>query len=281
MLSNGKDEAESHLLEEFDKESGHVETVTSPSSRKFSITKATTSKLGIPRWSTMFLHFRYLLFFLLPSFIQHRIRPELAKPGRLHPTGYLDGMRGLAALFVFFYHLSYSSHNVLIAYGADGANYEFLKLPFVRWFYTGPAMVAIFFVVSGYALSYKPVKLMRSKSWKELLHTLSSSVFRRAIRLYIPCVVSTLLIVFLVRIGAYELTREIATDEQRLPDARETHQKRFDTLYEQLKDWANMMWIFMHPWSFGTKDTDISIDRHLWTIPTGKFVPGRLFKRVS
>ncbi|KAL1297989.1 hypothetical protein AAFC00_006496 [Neodothiora populina] len=208
-------------------------------------------------------------FFLLPSFVQARLRPRSSKPEKLHPTAYLDGMRGLAALFVFFYHLSYSSHDVLTAYGAgqEGHHREFLKLPFIRFIYTGPAMVAIFYVVSGFALSYKPVRLMRNRNWPELMHTISSSIFRRAIRLYLPCFVSTLFIVFLVRVGIYELTRDIANDWHRLPNVRETHLKRFDTLGEQMADWCKKMWIFVHPWSFGTKDTEIDIDRHLWTIP--------------
>ena len=128
-------------------------------------------------------------------------------------------------------------------------------------------MVSIFYVVSGYALSYKPVKLMRNKSWKDLLHTLSSATFRRAIRLYLPCFVSTLMIVLLVRLGAYDATRDIAYDEKRLNQVREFHLARYESLWHQLTDWAHMMWIYVHPWSFGTKDTDIDIDKHLWTIP--------------
>lgn len=252
-----EEEEGSHLLQEIEIE----KELESPRQTYF----ASGSK---PSAASLYSYLQRLMFFLLPSFLQARARPGTNKPEKLHPTAFLDGMRGLAALFVFFYHLSYSSHNVLVAYGAGqpGENREFLKLPFVRFIYTGPAMVAIFYVVSGYALSYKPVRLMRSRNWKELLHTLSSSVFRRAIRLYIPCIVSTLMIVFLVRIGVYEWTRGIAYDDKRLTNVRETHLHRFDTLSEQLADWAHKMWIFIHPWSFGTKDTDIDIDRHLWTV---------------
>ncbi|GAB7354011.1 hypothetical protein MBLNU459_g4601t1 [Dothideomycetes sp. NU459] len=257
---------DSHLLEAFsDKDA-------TSSEQEVAFNNDTHSRTPKLRWtkagSVSLLYLRSTLFFLLPTFVQSRVRPSppgSSKP--LHPTAFLDGMRGLAALFVFFYHLSYSSHDVLTAYGADGSNYEFLKLPFVRFFYTGPAMVAIFYVVSGYALSYKPVRQMRSRDWKGLMHTISSSILRRAIRLYLPCVVSTLMIVLLVRLGVYEWTREIAEDWQRLDHVRETHLQHFDTTAEQLRDWASKMWIFVHPWSFGTKDTDIDIDRHLWTIP--------------
>ncbi|KAG9699474.1 hypothetical protein KCU95_g647, partial [Aureobasidium melanogenum] len=259
---------ESHLLEDFEHETKTpVEVESNNPSPTFHVN---LSGFQQPQWTNLLSSFKRFLFFLLPTFVQHRLYPELTKPERLHPSGYLDGMRGLAALFVFFYHFSYSSHDVLTAYGGTGKpdeHREFLKLPFIRFIYTGPAMVSIFYVVSGYALSYKPVKLMRNKSWKDLLHTLSSATFRRAIRLYLPCFVSTLMIVLLVRLGAYDATRDIAYDERRLNQVREFHLARYESLWHQMTDWAKMMWIFVHPWSFGTKDTDIDIDKHLWTIP--------------
>ncbi|KAG9671125.1 hypothetical protein KCU99_g8318, partial [Aureobasidium melanogenum] len=257
---------ESHLLEDFEDEKKTPVESSNPSPT-FHIN---LSGFQQPQWPTLLSSLKRFLFFLLPTFVQHRLYPELNKPERLHPSGYLDGMRGLAALFVFFYHFSYSSHDVLTAYGGTGKpdeHREFLKLPFIRFIYTGPAMVSIFYVVSGYALSYKPVKLMRNKSWKDLLHTLSSATFRRAIRLYLPCFASTLMIVLLVRLGAYDATRDIAYDERRLNQVREFHLARYKSLWHQMTDWAKMMWIFVHPWSFGTKDTDIDIDKHLWTIP--------------
>lgn len=39
------------------------------------------------------------LIFLLPSFIVNRFRKTT--PSRIHPTAYLDGLRGIAALFVY------------------------------------------------------------------------------------------------------------------------------------------------------------------------------------
>ncbi|KAI4745169.1 hypothetical protein E4T50_04465 [Aureobasidium sp. EXF-12298] len=260
---------ESHLLEDFEDEA-KTRPVEAESSSPSPTLHINLSGFQQPQRTNLLPLAKRFLLFLLPTFIQHRLYPEPVKAKRLHPSGYLDGMRGLAALFVFFYHFSYSSHDVLTAYGGTGKpdeHREFLKLPFIRFIYTGPAMVSIFYVVSGYALSYKPVKLMRKKSWKDLLHTLSSATFRRAIRLYLPCFISTLMIVLLVRLGAYDATRDIAYDEKRLNQVREFHLARYESLWHQLTDWAHMMWIFVHPWSFGTKDTDIDIDKHLWTIP--------------
>lgn len=227
--------------------------------------------LEVPWWPILCRSWKHLLFFLLPTFVQSRLSPRSkAKPkGRTHPTAWLDGMRGLAAFFVFLDHLSYSNHDVYTAWGTGEGNREFLRLPLIRFFYTGAAMVAIFFVVSGYALSCKPIKLMRDGDWGSLLHTLFSSVFRRAIRLFLPCVASTLLIVFLVRIGVYEWTREIANDPKRFPIRREHHPWRYDTTSEQLAVWAMKMWSFVNPYTFDIREGDsaIDLDGHLWTIP--------------
>ncbi|KAG9822195.1 hypothetical protein KCU77_g16033, partial [Aureobasidium melanogenum] len=109
---------ESHLLEDFEDETkAPVEVESSNRSPTFHVN---LSGFQQPQWSTLLSSFKRFLFFLLPTFVQHRLYPELTKPERLHPSGYLDGMRGLAALFVFFYHFSYSSHDVLTAYGGTG-----------------------------------------------------------------------------------------------------------------------------------------------------------------
>ncbi|KAG9687449.1 hypothetical protein KCU95_g11105, partial [Aureobasidium melanogenum] len=67
-------------------------------------------------------------------------------------------MRGIAALLVYVYHLSYSTHDVDTAWAYDGKQ-GFLRLPLICFFNDGHFMVAIFFVLSEYALSYKPARL--------------------------------------------------------------------------------------------------------------------------
>lgn len=54
-------------------------------------------------------------------------------------------------------------------------------------------MVTIFFVVSGFAISYKALRQMRNRQFAPVLETLASSVFRRGTRLYLPTNVSSLI----------------------------------------------------------------------------------------
>jgi peptidoglycan/LPS O-acetylase OafA/YrhL len=209
--------------------------------------------------------------FLLPSFLQPRVFSHAAVHSRrLHPTAYLDGLRGLAALFVVFCHWSYTSFVVAEGWGYQGRNYNILRLPIVRLFYTGPAMVAIFFVVSGYALSLKPLKLVRSKSddgGGSLVRALGSSVFRRGIRLFVPTAASTLLVVFMIRIGLYEWTREFAGDRRYVRYPQEEHYRRLGTTWEQLRDWMWQMFYFVRVWGWEKFGGSTGLDQHLWTIP--------------
>ncbi|KAH0344595.1 hypothetical protein KCU83_g8166, partial [Aureobasidium melanogenum] len=223
-------------------------------------------KLAFPSRTSTLNTTKQILHFLLSSFLHFTsasssepINERLQKP--VHPTAWLDGMRGIAALLVYVYHLSYSTHDVDTAWTYDGKQ-DFLRLPLIRFFYNGHFVVAIFFVLSGYALSYKPVKQIRNQETQPLLEGLASSVFRRWMRLFLPCFVSTIVIVVLLRLGMYDWTREIANDQARLPFHRERHAGRYETLGKQMWNWTTAFFAFANPFTA----RDMPIDPHLWTI---------------
>lgn len=217
--------------------------------------------------------------FLLPSFFQPRTFPNTATRSahRVGSTAYLDGLRGLAALFVVFCHYSYTSFAIAEGWGYQGRNHDILRLPIVRLFYAGPAMVALFFVVSGYSLSLKPFKLIRAaarspRAGEEdgggaFARTLGSSVFRRGIRLFVPAAASTLLVAVMIRIGLYEWTRDFAGDRRYVRYATEEHYRRLETAGGQLQDWMWHMFCFLHVWGWERFGGSTGLDQHLWTIP--------------
>ncbi|KAK5661368.1 hypothetical protein OQA88_11267 [Cercophora sp. LCS_1] len=209
-------------------------------------------------------------FFLLPSFIQSRIRSSSSdtittkKPS---PTTYLDGIRGLAALFVFICHLTYTCFVIAPGYGYKTTNFHILKLPLIRLFYSGPPMVAVFFVVSGFALSLRPLRLARSGQHADLAETMASFIFRRPLRLFLPPAISTFIIACLLRLGAYEWNREFAYDDVYMRNVQEIHYQRFNTTSDQMADWAWTMWRFVHVWDWDVFGGSTGMDVHLWTIP--------------
>lgn len=190
------------------------------------------------------------LVFLTPSFLQGRHAREQICPAKLAPTAYLDGMRGLAALFVFFCHYFYQAFTIAEGWGCGETNYHILKLPFLRLWYQGPPAVCVFFVISGYALSYRPMKLIRNGAWPDFANTMSSLIFRRGIRLYLPTAISTFMIICFLRIGAYEWTRDFANDRKYMKNIVEPHPARMEHAYAQYKDWLLHMFRFLQVFSW-------------------------------
>ena len=188
-----------------------------------------------------------LLVFLIPSFLHGRLaREQVLRPAhKITPTAYLDGMRGVAALFVYFCHYSYQAFTIAPSWGY-AENWSILKLPILRLWYQGPTAVCVFFVISGYALSYKPLKLIRARSMDDFATTMSSLTFRRVIRLYLPTAASTLMVVCLLQLGVYEWTRDFANDQTYMKNIVEPHPERLEGIYVQLVDWVWKMFEFIH-----------------------------------
>lgn len=226
------------------------------------------------------LSFKYLtrllsqvLVLLIPSFLHRRPQNDLYKPDRLAPTAFLDGMRGLAAFAVFICHLTYGSFDITHAWGAtpnlesqqpSTAYRELIRLPIVRLLYSGPPMVAIFFVISGYALSYKPLKQMRSRQHDQLMTTMTSSIFRRGLRLFLPCFASTFIVICLAQLNLYKLTEDFSVQMRKI---LESHCYTQPNMWLQFTDWLVQMLIFVDVFDWSLFAGSIELDRHLWTIP--------------
>lgn len=104
-------------------------------------------------------------------------------------TVWLTGLRGIAALIVAFTHFFEGELNAgFRGYFADPPeeNRYFFQVPLIRIVFAGQGMVALFFVISAYSISIKPLRLRDNCSKEEFLYYLSSSTFRRGFRLYIP-----------------------------------------------------------------------------------------------
>lgn len=116
-----------------------------------------------------------------------------------------DGMRGISALCVVIYHSSL----LWFSWDLHGAylpgSYEVLKLPIIRLFISGPPHVSIFFIVSGYAISYKTLKLIHQGRFADVGSTLASSFFRRHPRLFMPAAVVTFFSALMTQMGWYDL----------------------------------------------------------------------------
>ncbi|KAI8946993.1 hypothetical protein F4801DRAFT_30643 [Xylaria longipes] len=141
---------------------------------------------------------RWLLF-LLPFCIAGPLGLTERRLPKTTSTTYLNGIRGLACWIVFNEHLTMDKYRDFIfkPYGAveNGKKLEhFIQLPFVRALIAGKGMVCVFFVLSGFVLSYSSLRKIndpgrpnkQEKTGNDLLTSVSSMTLRRAIRLFGP-----------------------------------------------------------------------------------------------
>ncbi|KAH8674609.1 acyltransferase [Tricladium varicosporioides] len=210
-------------------------------------------QVGEPRRSRLVSASRKFIRALTPSIFTR------GSEGPLTPTSYLDGLRGFAAFLVYWQHhqiwarIGASSQGIFEnAYGHNG-NHYFATLPFIRLFFSGgPFAVALFFVISGYVLSNKPLQLINSNEHAKLGDNLASALFRRWIRLYLPIIATTL--VYLTSWHVFKIWTPYPQQEKKYKD-------ELWSWYLKLKNFSFVfdIWQGGPPW--------FAYNFHLWSIP--------------
>lgn len=185
-------------------------------------------------------------------------------------TSHLDGLRGFAAFIVFL------SHNASPWYLQMRSGYEpgkmdtILQLPLIRILFHGTPMVVIFFVISGFVLSLKSIRLARVGMWEDYINTTSSIIFRRALRLFLPCLISTFIAAMFVQAGAYKFPYDY-----KLPGEGLVKPERLPVMVDQLVDWGHVISLnLINPW---VSKGPITYNAPLWSIPVEFGSSMRLF----
>ncbi|KAI0148364.1 acyltransferase 3 [Xylariaceae sp. FL1272] len=149
------------------------------------------------------------LSFMRPSFM---IRATPAGEGaskKKNTTEYLDGVRGVASLIVFILHWSHIPFPAVNSGWGYKNNTSLWLLPFIRLIFSGAAMVSIFFVVSGFVLTHRYIQRMHRHEYNELFSSLTSLTFRRAIRLFLPAFVSSLMAYICACLGIISVPNKV------------------------------------------------------------------------
>ncbi|GAM86360.1 hypothetical protein ANO11243_043740 [Dothideomycetidae sp. 11243] len=180
-------------------------------------------------------------------------------PPKLDPsrdTAWLDGLRGVAAFLVmtYHYHLEWWGFYLEAPYGAiEDQSWQIWRLPFLRIpMCSGHTQVSVFFVLSGFVLSWSPIGSIRRGQHEKMANTLASATFRRWIRLYLPCFLIGLISVAEIRLRIIEL-----------PIGRK------ETLIEQLWDYLLACERFSDPLYIDRQEREFLHDYNwtMWTIP--------------
>ncbi|KAH8693979.1 acyltransferase family-domain-containing protein [Talaromyces proteolyticus] len=171
-------------------------------------------------------------------------------------TSHLDGLRGFAALIVYLFHHEGWIHTItneeriLASAFGYGNNYYFACLPGVRIIFAGGHFaVGIFFVISGYVLSTKPLMCINAGEYSKLGEVLSSSLFRRWLRLYIPIIFTTF-----IYMTSWHFLNIHAT-----PDPKGNY---WDEIYNWYIEFRDFSFIFRD-----SSDPSFTYNRHTWSVP--------------
>ncbi len=206
----------------------------------------------------------------VPQLLRSILFNDALPHAKIHTTSWLDGFRGLAALAVYNLHFFVYYTDTKTPYGEDDNHLWIFQLPILRLFYAGSEAVLVFFLVAGYAISYRSLQLMSrpddAASQKSLYFGLSASIFRRFLRLYLPCLVITLISAVTTWLGAQEPLRPWTKDSKRyfLGPANFHQGPRYSSLFEQLGSWVKQFWKMMSVWQYEVYYPQL--DSHLWTI---------------
>ncbi|KAK1534953.1 acyltransferase [Colletotrichum costaricense] len=198
---------------------------------------------------------------LIPSFL-HPVDPD-ATPRPLHPSAWLDGLRGLAAFFVVCHHWSLCTLTGEVRRGFMSDDTPlFLQIPILRLALSGLSNVCVFFVISGYALSYKPMKLIKQKKSAEFAVAAASSAFRRYIRLFLPTMITSLAVAGLAYFKLFELEPFPG------PSVTMFRPPALDNVWDQLVGWWGHFSILSDPMAKNLeRGRGFPYQPQLWTIP--------------
>lgn len=147
-------------------------------------------------------------------------------------------------------------------YGTD-AQPLVIQLPIIRLLVSGYWAVCVFFVVSGFALSLKPMALLSQRRRADFAAAAASAVFRRWIRLFLPPAATTFAVACMAYAGWFEV--QSAPAASALPRLRPP---RAETFPGQVRDWWSHTVTLAEPlsenmWRGGLYEYDTV----LWTIP--------------
>jgi len=204
-------------------------------------------------------HARHLLLFLLPSFISRQYAHIPKEPPRLSETSFLNGIRGIFACAVFIENFSQPwQYGVDHKYG-EGNDRRWIHIPIIRSFYAGPS-VTVFFAISGYVISYKFLLHVKNQSHEKLGINISSSIFKRGPRLFIPPLLSSFYVAIATQFGLLKIPDVNTTKcTPRLP-------RTFNSLSEQIEDFSRFAREDLtNIWNWEKRES--SYDANLWTVP--------------
>ena len=154
-----------------------------------------------------------------------------------------------------------------------------LGLTIIRLYIEGPTAVCVFFVITGYVSSIKGFRLMTTNQHSELMQTLSSSLFRKWFRLFLPTLFIMAIIAMATQLGCFEYTRPMMAHSTRMippgtpmkPNLKRNKHAKTQFLY-LLKEFWQVADIFNSPQYFPNQNDSIRVSWYFASVPVSRWV---------
>lgn len=184
----------------------------------------------------------------------------------LRQTAWVDGLKSFAMLVVFNYHFSFAWSAAPDLGWHHNEPTGKLIVHITRIFFNGLAMVYVFFLLGGYVISLAPRRAMASGAAGDasLMKQLSSSLFRRSLRLLLPVFAINAITFVLVQLGIYTWALQ---HYAKLPGFRpEPHFDVAPPFWEHVHIWTTEQAWMTNVFDFGNVRF-CRHDPHQWFIP--------------
>ena len=203
---------------------------------------------------------RRFLYWLIPS--PFRSTSNTSSPS--NKIAALDGLRGFACFAVLNGHWALAVDD--LSYNVAGLSHGLMWKPFIFLLWDGTASVTIFFAISGYVLSYSPLRKLHAHH-PDTYKSIASSIFRRALRLFLPTMAVIFLLAILAQLGVFGPACRIHWELNGL--AREAPPPVAPSFLSQM---MSALWECYCLIATSTPGVDIeadmfSYDKHVWTLP--------------
>ena len=221
-------------------------------------------------WVRNHTQVRSLALWLLPSFMLEWSSGKARSKANDHNILVLDGLRGLSCLAVLNMHWAFAVNDSNENGSAETNTSYLFHGPFWYLLWAGTSHVYIFFFMSGYVLSIKCLRNIHQGVAVDTLIT--SAVFRRATRIFMPPAVLLLIYLFAIQAGVFNYAHQLFYEQKQWRTYQitlfEAPPHVHDTFAGQMWDVLGAIGHLIDPYSGINWPNYADYDSHLWTMPT-------------
>ena len=156
---------------------------------------------------------------------------------------WVEGLKGLAGVVIVFNHLRMcfwpETHDAV----SDNGQSSWVQVPFLSLICAGNLAVRLYFVLSGFALCYRPLRLLEEERATAVYERTSQSLQSRFWRLLVPSAIASAISLWLAEFGAFSHSKTVC---RAFADTTPVPTSLLADLWLWMKDSCLNMWVLGH-----------------------------------